>query len=110
MPSLSLRHFSCDFLRKKQERCRQDAIESIDGNMTSAVVEKAQADFALSLLEQAAERGHDAFLSPLSISLVLAMTYVGAVGNTAKQMKTVMAPGRFACFRYLLYSLYRHER
>ena len=63
--------------------------------MVSPAMEKAQAEFALSLLKNAANPGQDAFLSPLSISLALAMTYTGAAGDTAKQMKAVMAPGYF---------------
>ena len=66
--------------------------------MASPAIAKAQAEFALSLLRQAAKPGQDAFLSPLSISLALAMTYTGAAGDTAKQMKAVMAPGCFIRF------------
>ena len=73
--------------------------------MASAAIEKVQTEFALSLLKETAAPGQNAFLSPLSIILALAITYTGAGGNTAKQMKSVIAPGCFTPFRGLLMHL-----
>jgi serine protease inhibitor len=58
----------------------------INLNMSDTVA----ADFALNLLRQSARPGTNAFLSPLSISVALAMTHVGACGETAHQMKHVL--------------------
>ena len=47
--------------------------------------------FALSLFSELAKSGDaNVFISPLSIVLALSMTYLGAKGNTAQQMKTVL--------------------
>ena len=46
--------------------------------------------FALDLYGQLRSREGNLFFSPLSLSLALAMTYVGAQGQTAEQMATVL--------------------
>uniref|UniRef100_A0AC35FIS5 Serpin domain-containing protein n=1 Tax=Panagrolaimus sp. PS1159 TaxID=55785 RepID=A0AC35FIS5_9BILA len=53
---------------------------------------EAQTDFALSLLR---ENGFNSstILSPISISIALAMVYLGAKENTAKQIKHTIAKG-----------------
>uniref|UniRef100_A0A914XD56 Serpin domain-containing protein n=1 Tax=Plectus sambesii TaxID=2011161 RepID=A0A914XD56_9BILA len=50
----------------------------------------AQAQFALDLLRKASKGDENCFLSPVSISVALAMTYAGATGNTRLQMNQVM--------------------
>jgi serine protease inhibitor len=61
--------------------------------MASPAVAKAQADFALQLLRHSSKSEENAFLSPVSIAVALAMTFTGADHETAKQMKAVMCPG-----------------
>ncbi len=56
---------------------------------TSKVVQGNTA-FALDLYGQLRSRAGNLFFSPLSLSLALAMTYVGAQGQTAEQMATVL--------------------
>ena len=56
---------------------------------TAAVVQGNTA-FALDLYGQLRSRAGNLFFSPLSLSLALAMTYVGAQGQTAEQMATVL--------------------
>jgi serpin B len=53
----------------------------------------AVANFALDLFRTVSTPQANAFLSPVSISVALAMTYAGADGNTSAQMKRVMFPG-----------------
>ncbi|MFO0965726.1 MAG: serpin family protein [Gemmataceae bacterium] len=47
-------------------------------------------DFALDLYHQLAKKDGNLFFSPYSISTALAMTYAGARGNTAEEMKTTI--------------------
>ena len=47
-------------------------------------------DFALTLYHQIAAKDGNLFFSPYSISNALAMTYAGARGNTAAEMKTTL--------------------
>src|SRR5437762_11604316 len=47
-------------------------------------------DFALTLYQQLAAKDGNLFFSPYSISSALAMTYAGARGNTAAEMKTTL--------------------
>jgi serpin B len=47
-------------------------------------------EFALSLYAQLSSQAGNLFFSPLSLSTALAMTYVGARGQTAAQMATVL--------------------
>ena len=47
-------------------------------------------DFALTLYRQIAAKEGNLFFSPYSISNALAMTYAGARGNTAEEMKTTL--------------------
>jgi len=52
----------------------------------------ATSQFALNLFkEQAAANSGNIFMSPLSISIAMAMTYLGAQGETRSQMKTGMS-------------------
>uniref|UniRef100_A0A914WFU5 Serpin domain-containing protein n=1 Tax=Plectus sambesii TaxID=2011161 RepID=A0A914WFU5_9BILA len=56
-------------------------------------LETAQAQFALDLLRTASKGDENCFLSPVSISVSLAMTYAGAAGNTKLQMNQVVFNG-----------------
>uniref|UniRef100_A0A914WHB6 Serpin domain-containing protein n=1 Tax=Plectus sambesii TaxID=2011161 RepID=A0A914WHB6_9BILA len=56
-------------------------------------LEIAQAQFALDLLRTASKGDESCFLSPVSISVALAMTYAGAAGNTKLQMNQAMFNG-----------------
>uniref|UniRef100_A0A914VJC2 Serpin domain-containing protein n=2 Tax=Plectus sambesii TaxID=2011161 RepID=A0A914VJC2_9BILA len=56
-------------------------------------LETAQAQFALDLLRTASKGDENCFLSPVSISVALAMTYAGAADNTKLQMNQVMFNG-----------------
>src|SRR5438105_2763830 len=47
-------------------------------------------DFALNLYSQIGAKDGNLFFSPYSISNALAMTYAGARGNTAAEMKTTL--------------------
>jgi len=47
-------------------------------------------DFALSLYRQLASKDGNVFFSPYSLSRALAMTYAGAKGKTAEEMKTAL--------------------
>jgi serine protease inhibitor len=47
-------------------------------------------EFGIALYKRLAEKDGNVFLSPYSISNALAMTYAGARGNTAAQMKTTL--------------------
>jgi len=52
----------------------------------------ALAEFSLNLYRQinTSKAGSNIFMSPLSISFALAMTYAGASGNTKKQMRSLL--------------------
>lgn len=56
----------------------------------AAKVTKDNNDFALRLYSELAKKEGNLFLSPYSISTALAMTYAGARGNTAEEMKTTL--------------------
>uniref|UniRef100_A0A914XKF0 Serpin domain-containing protein n=1 Tax=Plectus sambesii TaxID=2011161 RepID=A0A914XKF0_9BILA len=59
----------------------------------AAKLEIARAQFALNLLRTSSKGDENCFLSPVSISVALAMTYAGAAGNTRLQMNQVMFNG-----------------
>jgi len=58
-----------------------------------AVLTASNRDFAVALFHEllAGNGGGNIFISPHSISIALAMTYAGAAGNTASQMRTAMS-------------------
>jgi serpin B len=56
-------------------------------------LEEAQAQFALDLLRTASKEDTNCFLSPVSVSVALAMTYAGAADNTKHQMNKVLFNG-----------------
>jgi len=51
---------------------------------------QGNSEFALALYQQLAEKDGNLFFSPYSISTALAMTYAGARGNTADEMKATL--------------------
>ena len=55
-----------------------------------AALVQGNSDFAFALHQQLAERPGNLFYSPYSISNALAMTYAGAQGNTAAEMKKTL--------------------
>jgi serpin B len=59
-----------------------------DANMLSLVT--GNNEFALALNDQLARKDGNLFFSPYSISTALAMTYAGARGKTADEMKTTL--------------------
>ena len=63
----------------------------------NAAIEVAQANFSLGLLSQttAASPASSAVLSPISAAIALAMVYVGARKDTAKEFGSVLTNGRF---------------
>lgn len=62
--------------------------QKLDPDVESLV--RGNSDFALTLYQRLAARDGNAFLSPYSISTALAMTYAGARGNTADEMKSTL--------------------
>jgi serine protease inhibitor len=60
----------------------------LDPEVASLV--ESNSDFAANLYQQLASRDGNLFFSPYSISNALAMTYGGAKGNTANEMKTTL--------------------
>ena len=69
----------------------RDALESIKDPDVSGVV-SANTKFGFKLLQDLRERepGGNIFISPLSISIALTMTYNGAVGETERAMAEVL--------------------
>ncbi|MCK5644437.1 MAG: serpin family protein, partial [Gammaproteobacteria bacterium] len=53
-------------------------------------IAKDNNEFAVDLYHQLRTSGGNLFFSPFSISTALAMTYAGAMGETAAEMKTVL--------------------
>lgn len=66
---------------------RQSAVESLDSRMVQATNQ-----FGLQLHEQLvhASQGENVFISPLSISLALAMTYNGSAGETQEEISRAL--------------------
>lgn len=62
--------------------------QKLDPDVTTLV--QANDEFALRLYQQIAAKDGNLFFSPYSISNALAMTYAGARGNTAAEMKTTL--------------------
>ena len=60
------------------------------GDPEIATLVQGNNDFGLKLYKRLAEKDGNIFFSPYSISNALAMTYAGARGNTAAQMKTTL--------------------
>jgi serine protease inhibitor len=57
---------------------------------------EAQADFGLKLLlVNSTNNRQSLFISPISISVALAMCYVGAKGKTAEEIANVVAGDKF---------------
>jgi serine protease inhibitor len=60
------------------------------GLLDEEILAKDNASFAVDLYQKLCESDGNLFFSPYSISTALAMTYAGARGNTAKQMKKTL--------------------
>ncbi|VDK26336.1 unnamed protein product [Anisakis simplex] len=71
-------------------------IASVYGGTISSkdYIPNVQADFALKLLTRLDETRSPIVLSPISISIALAMAYAGAEGNTKAQLGNVIARDR----------------
>ena len=82
--------FDIDFTRN----IIRDALETIDDPDVSSVA-SANTRFGFKLLQDLRERepGGNIFISPLSISIALTMTYNGAVGETERAMVEVLEIG-----------------
>src|SRR5438105_8488334 len=65
--------------------------QKVDPDVQSLV--EGNNDFGLTLYQQLATKDGNVFFSPYSISNALAMTYAGARGNTAEEMKTTLRFG-----------------
>jgi serine protease inhibitor len=64
--------------------------ESADKNSGAASVASGSNAFALDMYGIIRKKDGNLFFSPFSISTALAMTYAGARGQTAKQMKNIL--------------------
>jgi serpin B len=64
------------------------APKGIDPDVAALVT--GNSEFALALYDQLARKDGNLFFSPFSISTALGMTYAGARGKTAEQMKTTL--------------------
>ena len=62
----------------------------VEGKKADDAFVAAMADFSLKLFGRAAEEGGNVLISPLSVSLALAMTANGAAGETLREMETVL--------------------
>ena len=67
------------------EKSHQQTTEKFDPTLV-----KGNAEFALNLYRTLSEKEGNIFFSPYSVSSALAMTYLGARGETAKQMASVL--------------------
>lgn len=64
--------------------------------MAEQALLEAQADFALQLLRESAPNGDKSLIiSPISISIALAMVHAGANNETAVQIAKAIASSRF---------------
>lgn len=63
--------------------------------MENTQILDAQADFALKLLREVSKgnENESVVVSPISAAIALAMTYIGAKGQTAKEIGQVLAKG-----------------
>jgi serpin B len=81
LPSASVKVARSDLPREEKPDVPQGDLSAlVDGNNT----------FALDLYQSLISRDGNIVFSPYSISLALAMTYAGAVGETEKQMSDVL--------------------
>jgi serpin B len=66
------------------------AVPSVHAQPDVTALVQGNSDFAFALHERLAEKDGNLFFSPYSISNALAMTYAGARGNTAAEMKKTL--------------------
>src|SRR5689334_8406601 len=66
------------------------AVPTIQAQPDVAALVQGNDEFAFALYERLAEKDGNLFFSPYSISNALAMTYAGARGNTAIEMKKTL--------------------
>ena len=62
----------------------------IDGRMADSAFVKSMADFSIELFKQSITDGKNSLISPLSVTLALAMTANGADGETLAQMEKLL--------------------
>jgi serine protease inhibitor len=67
-------------------------VRAMDAADPSAALVRGNTAFALDLYTRLAQEDGNRFLSPLSISTALAMTYAGAEGETALPMSSSSRP------------------
>ncbi len=74
---------------KSQKKSTEEASYTASGYSSTSLAE-ASNQFAIDLFRQLQENSDNLVFSPYSISTVLAMTYSGAEGRTAEQMREVL--------------------
>ncbi len=72
----------------KPDAAARELIEKHKGDVPALV--QGNTEFALALYQRLAEKDGNVFFSPYSITNALAMTYAGARGNTADEMKATL--------------------
>ena len=75
-----------EVLKSDKPRITEPAVDTSD----VALLVKGNSAFAFKLYQQLRDKEGNIFYSPYSISLALAMTYAGARGETAEQMKDAL--------------------
>jgi serine protease inhibitor len=79
-------------VQKRGLRKRNDYKPIVVDEKTASMV-SANNEFGLKLFKTLASNGSNVFVSPLSVSQALGMTYNGATGNTATEMASVLGFG-----------------
>ena len=75
----------------RQAKSTCESIQSTMANPDLRLAAKSHTSFALELFKQVSNKSNaNVFMSPFSISVAMAMTYLGARGNTQRQMKDAL--------------------